>query len=99
MKKKNLCQLLLKAFFVFCISIAFEKTNATDLGFDMNENCKKAYNKIIALELKNAETLIALEKKEHPNNAATAYLEHAKDFILFFVEEKEPDFKSLNKFI
>ena len=96
MKKINFLQLLSKAIFALCICLFYQQTHATNLGFDMNENCKNAYNKIISLELKNAESLIALEKKEHPNNAATAYLEHAKDFILFFVEEKEPDFISLD---
>ena len=77
--------------------MVIQENKATDFKIDFNENCKSAYNKIAALELKNAATFIALEKTEHPNNAATAYLEHAKDFMLFFVEEKDADFKWLDQ--
>ncbi|MFM2223999.1 MAG: hypothetical protein RJA07_201 [Bacteroidota bacterium] len=64
--------------------------------FDFNENCKNAYEQIIALKIKNAEVLIALEKKNNPQNPVIAYLEHAHDFMIFFVEENETDFETVD---
>ncbi|MEY4876917.1 MAG: hypothetical protein RL708_2066 [Bacteroidota bacterium] len=69
---------------------------ATTVKFDFNENCKNAYEQIIALKIKKAEGFIAIEKKTNPSNPAIAYLEQAHDFMIFFVEEYEKDFETLN---
>ena len=64
--------------------------------FDFNENCKKAYELMVSLQLNKAAELISTEKKQNPKNAVVAYLEHAHDFMIFFVEEKGKDFKTMD---
>jgi tetratricopeptide (TPR) repeat protein len=63
--------------------------------YDFNENCSNAYNLIVSLRMKEATVIINAEKKLHPNNPIIAYLEHSRDFMVYFVEEKRPDYDIL----
>ncbi|MEN9522786.1 MAG: hypothetical protein RL065_1163 [Bacteroidota bacterium] len=88
--------LLLSGSSIFVFILLPLVSNAIPAKFDFNENCKNAYENIIALKIKKSEAIIEAEKKANPNNPVIAYLEHAHDFIIFFVEEYEADFNLLS---
>jgi Tetratricopeptide repeat len=89
---------LRSSIFVFILLPIFANANTAPLAkFDFNENCKTAYQQIISLKIKSAEATIAAEKKSNPTNPVIAYLDHAHDFMIFFVEEYETDYEALNK--
>ena len=74
---------------------AKKSTAQTNINF--NENCNAAYNLIVSLQINKAAKLITTEKKINPNNAVVAYLEHATDFVKFFVDENAADFKKMDE--
>jgi len=56
-------------------------------NFDFNRNCQQAMQAILDLRLDDARLLIAEEKKLHPENGFTLYLEHYSDCIELIVTE------------
>ncbi len=84
--------------FILCgVPFFTQAQTAKKATFDFNKNCEKAYHQIIGLRIKNGSDIIAAEKKLNPNNPVVYYLEHEKDFMLFFIEEKESDFNHMIK--
>ncbi len=63
--------------------------------FIMNDNCKRAYEKIIGLQFDSARELISREKNSNPGNDATVFLESKILFLTAFVTEKSSDFEKL----
>ncbi len=59
--------------------------------------CQKAYSYIIALRFDDAQNLIALEKKENPENLYTNYLENYIDFLTLFIDENESYFNQIEE--
>jgi hypothetical protein len=55
--------------------------------FDFNENCRKAYNNIIALKLDEGSRLLAAEEKKNPDNLIATYLENYVDFLQVYTTD------------
>ncbi len=64
-------------------------------SFDINPNCKEAYHKIICLQFNEAQGLISLEKRVHPSNNFSVYLENMIDFLKVFISEDKTQFDIL----
>ncbi|MEI8201530.1 MAG: hypothetical protein WCH34_00845 [Bacteroidota bacterium] len=64
-------------------------------NFDVDHNCKEAYHKIICLQFAEAQALISTEKKLHPANNFSIYLENLIDFLKIFISEDKTQFDAL----
>ncbi len=82
---------LLNILFAF---FAVSATNAQTVT--INDNCKQAYNKIIALQFNDARKLIDKEKINNPNNLYTVYLENSIDFLTLFMDENEARYDEIS---
>lgn len=61
----------------------------------LNERCESAYQDILSLKFNSAESLLALEKIENPDNLYVPYLENYIDFLSVFISEDEELFNKL----
>jgi len=65
--------------------------------FSLSSDLLYAYDKILNLELQEAERIIAKHKQAHPNNAMPYFIENYVDFITIFINEDEDEFNRLKK--
>lgn len=63
--------------------------------FDFNTNCRKAYNSIMALKLKEGAALLKLEQQQNPNNLIPLYLENYIDFINVYTTDTRELYEKL----
>lgn len=63
--------------------------------FDFNPNCRKAYNSIMALKLKEGQALLQQEQKQNPKNLIPVYLENYIDFITVYTTDTRDVFDKL----
>jgi hypothetical protein len=66
-------------------------------NFNFNENCRNAYNSIIALKLDEGNALLKAEQKKNPDNLIPIYLENYVDFLRAYTSETSDDFNALKK--
>ncbi|HXH18043.1 MAG TPA: hypothetical protein VNJ07_03080 [Chitinophagales bacterium] len=65
--------------------------------FDFNKNCQAAYNEIFSLRLQNGKSLIAEERRLHPDNLIPLLLESYAEFLHILTSENQsllPVFKA-----
>ncbi len=65
--------------------------------YDMNENCRKAYGKIIRLNLDSGKMLLENEKKINPENIIPYYIENYIDFLIAVTGEEENAYSSFKE--
>ena len=65
--------------------------------FDFNANCLKAYDAIFSLKLSTARQLIAVEKKNNPNNGIVPLLENYVDYFYLLSTDSKADFDRLKQ--
>jgi predicted negative regulator of RcsB-dependent stress response len=87
--------MLYRRLFFTILFIAF--CSHAQAHFDFNENCKRAYQNIIALKLNNARTLILAEKKKNPNNSIPYLLDGYVDYFNLVTSENRVDFERLKE--
>lgn len=63
---------------------------------DVNSNCQRAYNQILALRFDDARKLINKEKKINPENLYLTYLENSIDFLTLFMDENERYYEKIS---
>jgi len=68
---------------------------AATAGFDMNANCRHAYEEIIGLKFSAAEQRILAEKRSNPTNDAVIFLDNKILFLKAFISEEQTDFQKL----
>ncbi|MFA5727611.1 MAG: hypothetical protein WC886_08220, partial [Saccharofermentanaceae bacterium] len=68
---------------------------ASRAQFIFNDQCREAYRNIFSLEFRNAEKILALEKKDNPGNLLTLYLENYIDFLTLYIGEEKTDLNHL----
>ncbi|MCK5856111.1 MAG: hypothetical protein KAG64_01400 [Bacteroidales bacterium] len=74
---------IILVFFMFSISAS--------ANFDFNQNCRKAYDKMMVFDFESASIILDKEKKLHPNNLVPDYI---STYILFWkaaLNEEEED--------
>ncbi len=81
------------ALFVFTSFIQFQSYAI----FEVNSNCKEAYNKIICLQFNEAQLLLTNEQVKSPDNSFRVYLENMIDFLKVFLSEDKSVFKTLHE--
>jgi hypothetical protein len=59
---------------------------------ELNDNCKDAYQNILALRFNAAHQKLEAEKEINPNNLFVPYLENYIDFLTVFISEDEEQF-------
>ena len=64
-------------------------------NFDFNANCLKAYQNIFELKLSTARSLIANEKRLHPNNSIVPLLENYVDYFYLLTTDSKAEFDRL----
>ena len=62
---------------------------------ELNDNCKEAYQNILALRFNAAHQKLEAEKEINPNNLFVPYLENYIDFLTVFISEDEGQFEWL----
>lgn len=65
--------------------------------FDFNENCRKAYNSIIALKLEEGNVLLKAEEKKNPDNLIPLYLENYVDFLSVYTSDTHEEYEQRKK--
>ncbi len=78
------------------IAFLFFSISAIAQRFAVNENCREAYQHILALDFNRGREIIASEKSKNPDNLYTLYLENYIDFLKVFISEDEDLFDSIN---
>ncbi len=68
------------------------QSKASGQVIDFNTNCRNAYHQIHLLKINSATQLINAEKKTNPGNPVIPFLEHYRDFMIFFIDEKKPEY-------
>lgn len=63
--------------------------------FDFNANCLRAYDDIFSLKLNSARQLLALEKKNNPNNGIVVLLENYMDYFYLLTSDSKEEFDRL----
>ena len=66
-------------------------------SFSFNENCKKAYERIISLRLDEGQEILKTEKSVNPSNLIPYYLENYIDFLKVIISEDRTLFNSLKQ--
>jgi len=85
---------LLTSCLIFLFLFSVQPASAV---FEMNANCTRAYQEIMALRFNKAEQLIQAEKKTNPSNDAVLFLSHKLLFLKAFISETAHDFELLKK--
>jgi len=79
--------------FYFLFLISYAQTMGS--SFVMNDNCIKAYHRIISLRIDEGKALLEKEKTDNPSNDIPYFLENYIDFITLFISEDKASFKKL----
>ena len=66
-------------------------------NFDFNDNCRKAYNTLLALKLEEGNALLKEEEKLHPDNLIATYLENYYDFLTVYTSDERRLYTQLKK--
>jgi hypothetical protein len=66
-------------------------------NFDFNQNCLKAYDAIFFLKLTTARQILAVEKKQNPNNGIVPLLENYVDYFYLLTTDSKTDFDRLQQ--
>jgi tetratricopeptide (TPR) repeat protein len=69
----------------------------TAQSFDFNNNCRQAYNSIIALKIDAGEGILKAEEKANPDNMIPVYLENYVDFLRIYTSERRDLYDQLKK--
>lgn len=85
-------KLLLSVCFFFLFSFSSQGKK-----FDFNVRCQDAYDKIMRLQLSDAQLLITNEMTDNPDNLIPYFLENYIDFFTVFLNENTNEFKRLAK--
>lgn len=83
-------QLLSVFFMLFLGALSAQKYH-----YDFNDNCSKAYQKMIKLQMDSARYYMALEQKQHPDNLIPVLLENYHDFLRIVLTEDQALFEEL----
>lgn len=75
---------------VFCLLVLSSQAN-----FEFNSNCQLAMRAVLDLRLQDARSLIADEKKLHPGNGYTVYLEHYCESVELIATEDQAVYERL----
>lgn len=75
----------------FCLAMSFPSFSQVEV----NEQCKFAYESILALRFDAAEKILADEMTKNPDNLFVPYLENYIDFLTVFIGEDEFRFNEL----
>jgi hypothetical protein len=88
----------MKRFHFFCIltSVFYLLPGKISANFDFNANCQQAMQAVLDLRILDARKLIEEEKKLHPQNGYTIYLQHYSECIELIATE---DIKVYEKLI
>ena len=65
--------------------------------FEWNENCQKAYTKIIHLKFKHGKDFLEIEKQQNPQNRLPYFIENYIDFLTIQIGEEQIDFNRLKE--
>lgn len=66
-------------------------------SFDYNTNCQNAYQSIFKLKFTEGKNILAIEKKEHPENLMPFFIEDYIDFFTLYIGEDENLFETLGQ--
>lgn len=66
-------------------------------NFDFNTNCISAYKSILRFNFSQARTLINNEKKTHPENAVTVFLDNSYDYYSIIISNRKQDYDAWKK--
>ena len=81
------------ASFAFILFLCIIPLTTIAQVFDFNAKCQQAYNQIIQLKLKNGQSLLDEEKRNHPDNLIPYFLENYIDFFVLFFNEDPVEYK------
>ena len=84
-----------KAILLFLTILIFQPTFAKKT-FEFNANIKEAYQNIMDLKFKRAESIIQLERQKNPNNLMSDFMEDYIDYYSILVDGSEAKFKKLS---
>ena len=76
---------------------AFLTRHALSQSFDFNDNCRDAYNALIALKLESGKALLKQEEKKNPDNLIATYLENYYDFLTVYTSDELSLYTQLKK--
>ena len=62
-------------------------------GYDVNDNCKKAWLLLMDLKIKEAKKLLADEIKINPQNYYVYYLDQICDYYKLLINSSEADYE------
>ena len=79
-------------FFLLLWNLSFSQ----EYQYDFNQNCQKAYEKLLFLQLDSSEFYIDKEIKSQPNNLIPVLLSNYQDFLKIVLEEDEKLFEELS---
>ena len=79
-------------FFLFIASL-----RAPAQIFDFNDNCRQAYNSILALKLQEGNALLKAEEKKNPDNLIPLYLQNYVDFLSVYVTDTHEEYDKRKK--
>jgi hypothetical protein len=79
-------------FFLFTVSV-----RSPAQIFDFNENCRKAYNTVLALKLEEGNALLKAEEKKEPDNLIPLYLQNYVDFLSVYVSDTREEYEQRRK--
>src|SRR5690606_35834814 len=65
---------------------------ASEYKFDFNENCRKAYERYLSLDLQAGNRLAARESKENPENLIPVFLQDYGDCLLLLMNGDHQDY-------
>ena len=95
--KLRLCQSLVRQEFLsslVCILLfSLLPRSGSAQVFDFNSKCQQAYKEIIQLKLKNGQSLLDEEKRNHPDNLIPFFLENYIDFFVLFFNEDPVEYR------
>lgn len=78
----------------FTLLLFTSSTVIAQKHYDLNNNCRRAYEEIMKLKLTSGQELLDLEKKQNPNNLLPYFFENYIDFFVLFFDEDPAAYKA-----
>ena len=82
--------------FIVVLVLLYSGNIIAQRSLDLTSDLLYAYDKILSLEFKEAQILIATHKNKHPNNALPYFFENYIDFLSLYISE-DPNLYETNK--
>lgn len=87
----------LRQFFIYTLLFFLSSLTLSAQQFELNTNCRQAYNALMDLRLEEARLALEAEQSENPNNYLRLLFENYLEMLVVYFEEQSEDLEIYDK--